>query len=259
MYYWKRLLLIEFVFIFFSMPRLFAQPVRYSVQNAHSHNDYINPIPFYTAYGAGFGSIEADIFLINDSLFVGHELADVKAKRTLEKLYLQPIDSCIQQHGGWVYPNKTSSLQLLIDVKLEAVSTLKKLMEVLKKYPAIIQCKSLKIAITGNRPSPALFATYPNYIWFDGILSMDYPSEALPKIVLFSDNLQDYVHWNGKPPLSLDESLIVKKAIARAHQLKKPVRFWNAPDTELAWEQFKGLGADFINTDHIQTLARYLQ
>jgi alkaline phosphatase len=159
---------------------------------------------------------------------------------------------------GWVYPDKIASLQLLIDVKLESVSTLKKLIEILKKYPAIIQCKSLKIVITGNRPSPSLFVTYPDYIWFDGILSLEYPADALPKIVLFSDNLQDYVHWNGINPLPIDERNILSKAIEKSHRLQKPVRFWNAPDSPLAWNQFKQLGADFINTDHIQQLARFL-
>jgi alkaline phosphatase len=252
----KRFLLI--VFILCSLPRLSAQPSSYSVQQAHSHNDYVNPIPFYTAFQAGFGSIEADIFLINDSLFVGHELADIKAKRTLEKLYLQPIDSCIKEHKGWVYPSHSASLQLLIDVKLEAVSTLKKLIDLLKKYPSITQCESLKIVITGNRPSPALFDSYPDYIWFDGILSQDYSVKALTKIVLFSDNLQEYVHWNGNNSLLIDETNILHKAIEKAHQLHKPIRFWNAPDTQLAWEEFKRLGVDFINTDHIQSLAKFL-
>ena len=248
-----------FVWILCFIPKLRAQPVNYSVQNAHSHNDYVNPIPFYTAYKAGFGSMEADIFLINDSLFVGHTLADVKAKRTLEKLYLQPIDSCIKKHQGWVYPSHTASLQLLIDVKLEAVSTLKKLIEIVKKYPSIIQSKSLKIVITGNRPSTSLFVTYPDYIWFDGILSQDYPLEALTKIVLFSDNLQDYVHWNASNPLTASETNILSKAIEKSHLLHKPVRFWNAPDTQFAWEQFKRLGADYINTDQRVQLAKFLQ
>lgn len=40
-----------------------GQPNLYSTINAHSHNDYENPIPFHTAYDNTFGSIEADIFL----------------------------------------------------------------------------------------------------------------------------------------------------------------------------------------------------
>lgn len=43
----------------------FAQQRNYSVSNAHAHNDYEHPAPFYTAYNAGFGSIEADIIFLN--------------------------------------------------------------------------------------------------------------------------------------------------------------------------------------------------
>ena len=50
----------------------------YTPSNAHSHNDYENPIPFFTAYEQGFGSIEADIFYFNDSLFVGHTFGDIQ-------------------------------------------------------------------------------------------------------------------------------------------------------------------------------------
>ncbi len=47
--------------IFFSIT-VIAQPAKYTVANAHAHNDYLHPVPFYTAYNAGFGSIEADVF-----------------------------------------------------------------------------------------------------------------------------------------------------------------------------------------------------
>jgi hypothetical protein len=43
-----------------------GQPITYAVSNAHSHNDYEQKIPFWIAYNHGFGSIEADIFLLNE-------------------------------------------------------------------------------------------------------------------------------------------------------------------------------------------------
>jgi alkaline phosphatase len=61
----------------------------YTVSNAHSHNDYENPIPFFTAYGQGFGSIEADIFYFHDSLFVGHTFPDIQ-KKNPSRLVPQP-------------------------------------------------------------------------------------------------------------------------------------------------------------------------
>ncbi|MES1249631.1 MAG: alkaline phosphatase, partial [Chitinophaga rupis] len=54
-----------------------AQPLRYTVSNAHSHNDYEQKIPFWLAYNEGFGSIEADIFLRGDSLVVAHSTKEL--------------------------------------------------------------------------------------------------------------------------------------------------------------------------------------
>lgn len=41
--------------------------LNYNVGNAHSHNDYMQEIPFWQAYYANFGSIEADVFLVKGS------------------------------------------------------------------------------------------------------------------------------------------------------------------------------------------------
>ena len=87
---------------------ILAQPTYYSVANAHSHNDYEQQAPFYNAYNEEFGSIEADIHLVNGTLLVGHDKADLSPEKTLENLYLIPLkDSKIQNR----------SLQLLIDIK----------------------------------------------------------------------------------------------------------------------------------------------
>ena len=53
---------VLFLFLAISA-RVDAQPSAYTVSQAHSHNDYEQAVPFWTAYREGFGSIEADIFL----------------------------------------------------------------------------------------------------------------------------------------------------------------------------------------------------
>ncbi len=236
-----------------------AQPAAYTSSNAHSHNDYAQPVPFFAAYDAGFGSIEADIFLSGNQLLVGHNTADLTATRTLEKLYLIPLDSCVKAHHGNVYEQAGKKLVLLIDVKTEAVSTLYKLIEILKKYPSLINTPTLVVAISGNRPDASLFDSYPSFIWFDGVLSFSYPKEAMPRIALLSDNLKSYTAWNGNNDLPGEELEKIRVAIQKAHALHKPVRFWNAPDTPTAWEKLVGLRVDYLNTDHITELAAFLR
>src|SRR5881227_2198600 len=57
----------------------------------HAHNDYEHKRPLFDALDHGFCSVEADIFLVNGELLVGHAPWDLSPKRTLQKLYLDPL------------------------------------------------------------------------------------------------------------------------------------------------------------------------
>src|SRR5689334_9469888 len=116
------------LFFFFLLTNLttFAQPDRYTVANAHSHNDYEQKVPFYAAYNEEFGSIEADIFWHNNEILVAHSAGELSLHRTLEDMYLKPIQSFIEKNKGHVYADGSRKLQLMIDIKTEAVNTLAK-------------------------------------------------------------------------------------------------------------------------------------
>jgi hypothetical protein len=53
-----------------SIPPVMTSDLHYTIANTHSHNDYEQRVPFWTAYNAQFGSIEADIFLVDGRLMV---------------------------------------------------------------------------------------------------------------------------------------------------------------------------------------------
>ncbi|WP_018610842.1 phosphatidylinositol-specific phospholipase C/glycerophosphodiester phosphodiesterase family protein [Segetibacter koreensis] len=235
-----------------------AQPAQYTVANAHSHNDYEQADPFWAAYNAGFGSIEADIFLREGQLLVAHEEKELVYKRSLEDLYLKPLQSCIEKQKGFVYNDTTKQLQLLIDIKTDSIATLNKLITVLQQYPTLINNPSLKIVITGGRPVPDKFPTYPPYILFDGNVGTRYSQASLDKIAMLSSSFKNYSQWNGTGSITKKEKALLKAEIDNAHALHKPVRFWEAPDTTNAWYQLMRLQIDFINTDHINQLAAFL-
>jgi alkaline phosphatase len=251
----KKLLLLFFLI---NAIQGFAQTIKYSVANAHSHNDYEQQHPFWLAYTSGFGSIEADIFLHDDKLIVAHNEKELQHNQSLDSLYLKPLESVIKKNNGFPYADKNKQLQLLIDVKTDSIKTLDKLIEVLRKFPAIIQCSKIKIAVSGNRPSPEKFISYPSYIYFDGVLNKNYSANALSKIIMLSDNFKSYSLWNGKDSLAEKDWQTLHNAVEKAHRLKKKVRFWNAPDNRNAWETFIQLQVDYINTDNIAKLAAFL-
>src|SRR6185437_5651497 len=113
-----------FLFLLFVALRASAQPVRYTVANTHSHNDYEQPIPFWSAWQARFGSIEADIWLVDGRVIVGHDRQEVSAGRTLEEYYIRPLEACMEKNGGHPYADTGRRLQILIDVKADSVATL---------------------------------------------------------------------------------------------------------------------------------------
>jgi alkaline phosphatase len=242
-----------------SMIPYYSWPQSYSPSNAHAHNDYVHPNPFFQAYDQGFGSIEADIFLAGDSLLVGHTLQDLPLRRTLNHLYLDPLAGEIRVHHGFPYMDSLVNLQLLIDIKTAAGPTLDRLVSVLENYSSIVHCRNLRIVITGNRPPSGTWGQYPDFIHFDGEWGLAYEPAALGRIPMFSGDWQDYTHWKGPGPLPDRERARLDSLISIAHGQGKKVRFWDAPDDPGAWRLLMALGVDYINTDKIDELSRFLR
>lgn len=231
---------------------------KYTAANTHSHNDYAQSIPFWMAWQEKFGSIEADIFLQDGRLFVGHNREDIKLGRTLEEYYVRPLASCIEKNNGHPYADSSRRLQILIDIKADSVNALNALVSLLDKYPSLERCSAIKWVISGNRPAPSLYTSYPPFIAFDGILGREYTPEALSRIVMMSEDLRALTRWNGITELPAADRSKIEAAITRAHGQHLPVRFWDAPDTPAAWNELIRLHVDYINTDHIRELAAFL-
>lgn len=235
------------IFLFFVSYNSFSQNT--STANAHSHNDYAQQKPFHLAYNEGFGSIEADIHLVGDQLLVGHDTKDLIKEKTLESLYLQPLKAYNQ-------PNR--KLQILIDIKTDAIKTIDQLVKTLLNYPTIINNKYIKIVLSGNAPSPEKFDKYPDFIWFDGRLNLNYTANQLSRVAIISEDYYKVIDFKPKWPLDSLTISKVKQFIDKVHALGKPVRLWASPDNPAAWEVFITSGVDYINTDKINELADYL-
>lgn len=232
--------------------------LNYNVGNAHSHNDYMQEIPFWQAYYANFGSIEADVFLVKEKLWVAHTEKELSPDRTLESLYLDNISKQIKLNKGNIYPDANKKLQLLIDIKQDYKTSLAALVNTLKKYPEITGNSGIKIVITGGRPQPEDFKSYPSYLYFDGDLDKNYSADQLKRIGMFSADLPGLVKWNGKGIPRDEETAKIKSAVDKAHAQQKPVRFYGAPDFPNAWVNLMDLGVDYINTDHIPDLKKFM-
>lgn len=227
------------------------------IPQAHSHNDYEQQRPFDIAYENAFGSIEADVWLKDNTLCVAHDAKDIRLDRTLENLYLNKLNTLLQQNKGRPYKDQRK-LQLLIDIKSDAKSTLEALTSLLNKYPNLKKSKYISIVISGNRPAPTEYAHYPSFISFDGRPNESYDKKSLKKVGLISDSYLKYSKWMGNGSMPEKDKSNLKAVIEKAHTLKKPFRFWATPDNENSWNLFMELGVDYINTDKVDALAKFL-
>ncbi|KAF1986485.1 hypothetical protein K402DRAFT_404219 [Aulographum hederae CBS 113979] len=57
----------------------------------HSHNDYWRRIPLLEAIHYGCTGVEADVWLFDGDLFVGHNTASLSSNRTFRSMYVDPL------------------------------------------------------------------------------------------------------------------------------------------------------------------------
>ncbi|MDN3686379.1 alkaline phosphatase [Cyclobacterium jeungdonense] len=233
-----------------------AAPLGAQDINIHSHNDYLQQIPFWEAYASGTASIEADVILRNDTLFVAHEKESIRTGHTLSSLYLEPMVQAKRLQLGSLHP-----FILLVDFKTEAYATMHQLLKELEPYQELWEDREhpfVKIVISGNRPEKKDYHRYPFPVFFDYQSVEDTESLPLDKIELFSLSFRSFSQWNGKGRLIDSDIVQLKEAIRVAHQFGKPIRFWATPDSKTAWKALHELGVDYINTDHPGAAKSYL-
>ena len=101
----------------------------------HSHNDYWRDEPLFDAIRWGCTSVEADVWLFDGELYVGHSPAELTEDRTLQSLYINPLlellegsisTSRISQSAtrGIFNSKPAQTLVLLIDFKRAGQDTL---------------------------------------------------------------------------------------------------------------------------------------
>jgi len=256
------------LFLFAGAPGLRAELT--PLPRAHAHNDYEHARPLFDALDCGFGSIEADVHLVNGALLVSHDAKDVKAGRTLEALYLEPLRERVRKNGGRVYRGGPTIL-LLVDVKTEAEATYAALDVVLKTYAEMltrfadgaVKPGAITVIVSGNRARATMAAQAVRHAALDGrIEDLTGPAAvaAGPALIpLVSDNWSKVFGGKWSGPLSPAAAAKLKTLVESAHARGQLIRFWNTPDTSEAWGALREAGVDLINTDRLTELRDFLR
>ncbi|MEM9658224.1 MAG: phosphatidylinositol-specific phospholipase C/glycerophosphodiester phosphodiesterase family protein [Planctomycetota bacterium] len=232
---------------------------------AHAHNDYRHDRPLLDALDRGFCSIEADIFLVDGELLVGHDPPELRPDRTLQKLYLDPLLQLARENGGRVFPDGPT-VTLLIDLKSDGRTTYEALHKILHDYREMLcsvedgayRQRAVQVVISGNRPTDLMAGQSTRFAGVDGRLT-DLDSDASATLMpLISDRWTSHFDWQGVGPIPTDQREKLQSIVAKAHAAGRRVRFWATPETPELWRELSTAGVDHINTDQLDALRSFL-
>ncbi|MFI7616474.1 phosphatidylinositol-specific phospholipase C/glycerophosphodiester phosphodiesterase family protein [Nonomuraea terrae] len=236
---------------------------------AHAHNDYEHERPLLDALDHGFTSVEADVYLVDGELLVGHDPEDLRPGRTLQALYLDPLAERVR--AGSVYPGTRQPLQLLVDIKNNGAATYTALDEVLRGHRTMlttfhkgkVKPGAVTVVVSGDRPRDLMAAQERRYAFYDGRLS-DLGQGDPGLVLLISDNWTNHFTWTGEGEMPAAEREKLRQIVATAHRDGQRVRFWATPDApgparDALWRELVAADVDHINTDDLAGLEQFLR
>ncbi|KAJ6519918.1 hypothetical protein C8R45DRAFT_809166 [Mycena sanguinolenta] len=252
----------------------------------HSHNDYWRDVPLLTALSLGVASVEADVWLMGETLYIGHELAALTPARTFDSLYVQPLVIIIEgqnpqsqftvnQTGinGVFDMSSATPLQLLVDMKTDGPSTLPfviSALQPLRERGYLTTCASngtctlgpLVVVGTGNTPLDGILALSPRDVFFDAPLigkSLNSTFDITVSPVASTD-YEPAVGWSGIGTINQTQLTAIQTFVADAHALGIRARFWDTPGWPIharnaVWQTLIDNGADWLNADDLEAAA----
>ena len=240
-----------------------AEPV--PLRRAHSHNDYVHARPLHEALELGYCSVEADIYLVEGRLLVGHDRKDLKPDRTLEALYLDPLQAIARRNGGRIH-RAVATITLLIDIKTEAEATYLALDTVLSRYPDLLtsfspvqtEPRAVTVIISGNRAVDVIARQSSRRAAIDGRPTDLEGSASAALIPWISANWSDLSKWRGNGAMPAADREKLSRWVTLAHQQGRALRFWNTPDTPAMWQLLLEAGVDIIGADHLAPFRDFL-
>ena len=259
----------------------------------HSHNDYWRPLPFWTALSVGAISIEADVWLFNDTLLVGHEEAALTPARTLQSLYIDPIITVLQQtnpsSSPYISPSSrpngvfdTSSSQtlyLFIDVKTPGPATWPSVVSALAPLRSAgylttyngtaITPGPVTVIGTGNTPqSNFTDPSQPRDYFFDANLALlngsqsNITAEVSP---VASTQFSRYVGEVNGTQLNETQLAVVREQVGLAREKGILARYWDTPGWPIGrrnavWRTLEEVGGMelLLNADDLRAAAGFV-
>ncbi|OAP61637.1 hypothetical protein AYL99_03840 [Fonsecaea erecta] len=253
----------------------------------HSHNDYWRDVPFYSALSVGCASVEADVWLYNDTLYVGHEESALTQARTLDSLYIQPIlDTLRRQNPTSPFVNSPSrngvfdtssgqTLFLFIDVKTDGHTTWPAVVSALEPLRAPgylttfngtgVTSGPVTVIGTGNAPLDLIQPLHERDYFFDAHLDLlnstesDITADISPVASTNFDAQFGPINGTTFTPAQM-ELLISQIEVAKSKGILP--RYWDTPGWPIStrnavWATLLEQGVGLLNADDLPAAAGF--
>lgn len=272
----------------YTYPTSFTQGI--IPKSFHSHNDYWRPVPFYSALSAGAISVEADVWLYNGTLHVGHEVSALTEERTFDSLYIQPILSVLHGQnpnssflaGGATTKNgvyDTSSgqtLYLFVDVKTDGLTTFPYVVEALQPlrdagYLTTVNGTAVTpgpvtVIGTGNTPLGQVQGVSPRDYFYDAPIPTlattfaNITADVSP--IASTDFAVQFPGVLSNTGFTADQLALLKSQVDAAHVKGILVRYWDQPGWPVGtrnavWRTLWDNGVDILNVDDLEGVANF--
>ncbi|KAK9465810.1 altered inheritance of mitochondria protein 6 [Lipomyces arxii] len=250
------------------------------VKGIHSHNDYWRDIPLYTALSYGVVSVEADVFLYNGKLHVGHKEGALNDERMFDSLYINPLVEIltaanpqnaytqnVTTPSGVFDTNGEQTLYLFVDLKtdgnetwpyvIEALEPLRRNNWLTKFNGTDVITGPVTVVGTGNTPYDFVSSQKTRDYFFDSpvaSLNSSYPATLGP---IASGSFRSI--FGEIVPSGLNDTQLSKlqDIVDTAHSMGILTRFWDVPWWPVnlqntLWRQIIASGSDLLNADDLE-------
>lgn len=232
--------------------------------HGHAHNDYLHGRPLVDALRAGCRSVEADVFLADGVLLVGHDRWMLRAHRSLRRLYLEPLAARVREHGGSVHGDGLPFV-LLVDLKQGGSEVLAALQRELADFADVlthvrgedVDTKAVTVVLSGSHPDASELGTGELLFAIDGRLRDLDAAPSASRVPIVSEPWSRHFTWDGFGEMDEAERAKLADLVARARARGRWLRFWGGPDRPETWDLWRGHGAIWIHTDRLVDFAKW--
>lgn len=256
----------------------------------HSHNDYWRRVPFWDALAAGAISMEADVWLYNGTLYVGHRESTLAPLRTFDALYVQPLLQVLQRQNpasafvrdgptrNGVYDYAANqTLHLVVDVKtdghatwpyvLRALQPLRELGLLTTVNGTAITPGPVTVIGTGRMPLDLVQGRPQRDYFFDAPLAeLDSTFSNITRdvAVLATASFPEQFGTVRYSYMNYTQQALLKQQIKTAHDKGIMTRYLSQPGWPIAtrnaiWRTLVDNGCDLLNVDALEDVVEFWQ